>query len=138
MATDLPTAGAGRHVILGARFHPSNIRSFMFAESTVARRRRCHLAAWIAIMCGASGCSKSLSPAAPSASVGTPTPMAPANGAQIANLAQPVSLTIQNATVSSGVSVTYTFEIATDAAFANKVQTKTTPAGDGQTTVKLD
>src|SRR5262249_13581938 len=138
MAANLTIDGGGRHVILGARFPPSN-RSFMTAESTVARRLRRHLAVCIAIACGASACSKSLSPAAPSPSVGTPTPMSPANGAQIPTLSQPVSLTIQNATVSSGITVTYTFEVATDSAFTNKVQVKSAAAGvDGQTTVKLD
>jgi hypothetical protein len=69
-----------------------------------------------------------------------PTPTSPLNGAQISNGSQPVSLRVQNANVSTGVAPTYTFEVATDSAFANKVQVKSgVPQGtDGQTTVKLD
>jgi hypothetical protein len=80
------------------------------------------------------------SPTAPtgSATVTTPALLAPANGAQIANLKQPVTLTIGNAFVTdSSTSVLYTFEVATDAAFASKVQTPTASPGNGQTSVVL-
>jgi hypothetical protein len=98
----------------------------------------------------AAGCSKSnpvsASPAAPvvdtalTASVTTPRPLTPAAGATIANLAQPVTLTVQNALVTKPGGTTYTFEVATDAAFAAKVQTKDSVAegSGGQTSVKLD
>jgi hypothetical protein len=94
-------------------------------------------------------CSKS-NPAAPSttapvadssltASVTTPRPLTPANGALIPNLAQPVTVTVQNALVTKTGSTIYTFEVATDAAFAAKVQTKDgVTEGSGQTSVKLD
>ena len=81
------------------------------------------------------------SPAAPtgSATVTTPALVAPANGAQIANLKQPVTLTINNALVTdSAATVLYTFEVATDAAFASKVQTPTASPGNGQTSVVLN
>src|SRR5579863_9667331 len=80
------------------------------------------------------------SPAAPtgSATVLTPALVAPANGAQIANLQQPITLTINNALVTeSSATVLYTFEVATDAAFASKVQTPTASPGNGQTSVVL-
>jgi len=65
--------------------------------------------------------------------------VAPANGSQIANALQPVTLTINNALVSdSAASVSYTFEVSTDPAFADKVQTRTVPQTAGQTSVKLD
>ncbi len=74
------------------------------------------------------------------ASVTAPRPLTPANGAAIANIAQPVTLTVQNAVVTKTGGTTYTFEVATDAAFAAKVQTKDGVAegSNGQTAVKLD
>lgn len=85
------------------------------------------------------GCTKSNS-AGPSPSIGAPLPVIPANGATIKNADQPVTLVVQNASISTPNSATtYTFEIASDAAFAAKMQTKTGVAeGTGQTTVKLD
>ena len=104
----------------------------------------------LAALLVAGGCSKS-SPASPSpaspaadssltASVTTPRPLTPANGATVANLAQPVTLTVQNAIVTKSSGTTYTFEVAADAAFAAKLQTKDAVAegGGGQTSVKLD
>jgi len=74
------------------------------------------------------------------ASVAVPQPLVPANGAVVAYASQPVTLTVQNAVVTSTGGTTYAFEIATDAAFTNKVQTKDPVAegGGGQTSVKLD
>jgi hypothetical protein len=83
----------------------------------------------------------SSTPLAPAASVSTPTAQAPASGAQIANSAQPVTLVVQNATVTqSATAVTYNFEVAADAAFATKVQTKPGVAAGsgGQTSITLD
>ena len=73
------------------------------------------------------------------ASVTVPRPATPANNAQIANAAQPVTLVVQNAVVTSGAAI-YTFEVATDSGFATKVQTKDGIAegASGQTSVKLD
>jgi hypothetical protein len=51
---------------------------------------------------------------------------------------QPVTLSIANAVATQGPS-TYTFEVATDSNFANRVQTKDVSEGsNGQTSVKLD
>jgi hypothetical protein len=86
----------------------------------------------------AMSCAQSPTQPTGSATVTSPALLAPANGAQIANLKQPVTLTINNAFVTdSTVTVLYTFEVATDAAFASKVQTPTASPGNGQTSVVL-
>ena len=79
------------------------------------------------------------SPAAPAATTATPQQLTPANGAQITNQAQPVTLVVQNA-AGSKTGTTYTFEVASDIAFTTKVQTKDGVAEgtNGQTSVKLD
>jgi hypothetical protein len=79
-------------------------------------------------------CSNGSSPSQPSgstaavdasatASVTAPRPLTPAAGALIRNADQPVTLVVTNAIVTSGSTV-YTFEVATDSAFASKVYTK--------------
>jgi len=84
-------------------------------------------------------CSKSPVTPTGSVTVTTPAQLAPANGASIANVNQPITLTVSNAFVTdSTASVLYTFEVATDSAFGSKVQTKTAPAGTSQTSVVLD
>jgi hypothetical protein len=101
-------------------------------------------AAVCAIAAAAVACSNS-SPSSPSsstattASVTSPLPTQPANNASIPNSQQPVTLTVKNAVVTQSASNTYTFEVASDAAFASKVQTKDSVAEtSGQTSVKLD
>lgn len=73
------------------------------------------------------------------ASIVAPRPLTPANNAQIRNIDQPVTLVVQNA-VSTKPGLTYTFEVATEAAFASRVQTKdaVTEGSGGLTSVKLD
>ena len=67
------------------------------------------------------------------------SPVSPANGAHISSAAQPVTLTINNATVNNNnVAIAYTFEVATDESFASKVLTKDVPQASGQTSLKLD
>ena len=87
---------------------------------------------------GMGACAKD-SPTTPTVSIGAPSPASPANGAQIANLSQPVTLVVQN-TATTATGVTYTFEVATDSAFASKVQVKSGVAQNtsGQTAVTLD
>ncbi len=82
------------------------------------------------------------SPAQPSAVGGTtvsPAPVIPANNSQVKNADQPIALVVTNA-VSTSTGVTYTFQVATDVAFASIAQTKdAVPEGaGGQTTVRLD
>jgi hypothetical protein len=64
----------------------------------------------------------------------------PANNSQLSFASQPVTLSVQNAVVTNGTTTTYTFEVATDPAFATKVQTKDgiTQGSSGQTSVVLD
>src|ERR1700682_866723 len=85
-----------------------------------------------AIACGSN-------PAAPVVPTAAPQLMTRANGAQIANQTQPVTLVVQNAAASKA-GTTYTFEVASDVAFTTKLQTKDGVAegSSGQTSVKLD
>jgi hypothetical protein len=106
----------------------------------------------LALAISAAVCSKNSNPAEPSAttaatsgvealsaSIAAPRPLAPANNAQVRNAEQPVTLVVRNA-VSTKSGVTYTFEVATDSAFAAKVQTKdaVVEGANGQTSVRLD
>jgi len=84
-------------------------------------------------------CAKSPTSPAGAVTVTVPIAVGPANGAQIDNSAQPVTLTIANATTTAAATpVTYTFEVATDSAFTNTIQSKDAPQASGQTSVTLD
>jgi hypothetical protein len=102
------------------------------------RGRACCGILSLAAVLAAVACTKSPASPAPLSTV-APQLLTPANGAQIANQAQPVTLIVQNA-VASKAGTTYTFEVASDLAFTNKVQTKDGVAegSGGQTSVKLD
>lgn len=69
-----------------------------------------------------------------------PRPLTPANSATVRNADQPVTLTLLNAITTADSGVTYTYEVASDAAFANRVQTWNDVAetAGGQTTRRLD
>jgi len=101
------------------------------------------VAASIAATAIACSNSNSTSPSGSSSTTGSVTvPRAsqpPANAA-IRYVDQPVVLGVQNAAVTSTSGTVYTFEVATDTAFASKVQTKDNVAAgsNGATTVKLD
>jgi len=83
-------------------------------------------------------CSTPVAPAG-TVTVTTGAALAPANGAQIPNLSQPVTLTVSNAFVASGAgSATYTFEVASDPAFASKILTRDVAEQANQTSLKLD
>ena len=87
----------------------------------------------LAVLALSSACSKS--PASPSVSFAGPLASQPANGSAYRFLAQPVELTITNAAKTGQATVTYSVEVATDPAFANKVFTKSGIAeGSGGTT----
>jgi hypothetical protein len=66
--------------------------------------------------------------------------VSPANQAQIRNLDQPVTLVVANAVVTQAATATYTFEVATDAGFSNRVYTKSAVAAgsNGQTSLTID
>src|SRR5882672_7906394 len=114
--------------------------------------RRIHSVLLSCVLCAiAAGCSKN-NPTQPSAtasvadggealtaSIVAPRPLTPANNAQIRNADQPVTLVVQNA-ISTKSGVTYTFEVATDAAFSAKAQAKDAVAegASGQTSLRLD
>jgi hypothetical protein len=85
----------------------------------------------------AAGCSSN-TPSSPT-SVAAPHLLTPPNLAQIANNTQPVTLVVQNAVVTKPGATTYTFEVATDPSFTNKLQTKSGVAegGGGQTGLTL-
>src|SRR4051812_21467205 len=100
--------------------------------------RRFRLAAWAMVCLAAASCSKSSTPAQPSAapaaaadgaaataSVTVPRAVSPAAGASIRNVDQPVTLVIANAVLTQGAAATYTFEVSTDAGFATKTYSKT-------------
>jgi hypothetical protein len=83
-------------------------------------------------------CTKSLTQPSEVSTV-APAPAQPANNATVRNADQPVTLVVTNAT-STKTGLTYTFQVATDVAFASVVQTKDSiPEGtNGQTSVRLD
>lgn len=69
----------------------------------------------------------------------SPTPVSPAVNQQFKYAEQPLTLTVKNAVSTGSSPRTYTFEVATDAAFANKVYSKDGVAeGSGQTALKID
>jgi hypothetical protein len=69
----------------------------------------------------------------------TPVPVSPDNNKQFKNVEQPVTLTVRNAVTTGTSPLTYSFEVATDAAFANKVYSKDGVAeASGQTSLKID
>lgn len=111
---------------------------------------------------GTASCSKEATPAQPSATstgpaaaadgssstvqavtgatLTVPTLVTPADGAQLTFASQPLTLVIGNAVSTKSTPLTYTFEVATDAAFANKVYSKSAVAqGAGaQTSLPID
>jgi hypothetical protein len=89
------------------------------------------------------GACSSKTPSQPSGGTGSvagPRQQQPANGAQFRNIDQPITLSVANALVTQQSTTTYTFEVASDTGFANKVQTKSGVAEGtaGQTSVRLD
>lgn len=88
----------------------------------------------LALLMTAAACAQS--PVSPTGTVTLTSASltAPANGAAIANLSQPVTLTITNGKVASTDPVTYTFEVASDAAFVNKVASQDVAQGAGTST----
>jgi len=74
------------------------------------------------------------------ASVTAPQALTPSAGAVVRNAEQPLTLVVRNAIVTQNATATYTFEVATDAAFASKAFTKGgVPQGSsGQTSLTID
>jgi hypothetical protein len=69
----------------------------------------------------------------------SPSLVTPTANQQFKNVEQPVTLTIKNAVTSGTTALTYTFEVASDAAFGTKVFSKDgVAAGSGTTALKID
>jgi hypothetical protein len=94
------------------------------------------------------GCeaAKSSNPTSPSVAgpiagvnITAPVPVAPGAGTTISAKEQPITLTIQNSSTNGQRPITYSFEVAVDGAFANKVVTRdgVEPGGDGKTAFRL-
>src|SRR5438477_4101822 len=118
--------------------------------------KKCLSVCALALLVAAAACTKS-SPSRPSdvatdqpaASVTdaksgitltTPVAASPNANAQIRFADQPVTLTIRNAASTGSTALTYTFQVASDAAFASVVSTKDNVAegANGSTSVTVD
>ncbi len=105
------------------------------------QRRFATIVAAIAMVTGvAAACSNGPSSPSGQSSVTAPRQVSPVPNVTIRNVDQPVTLTVTNAIVTQSATATYTFEVATDSTFSNKVQTKAGIAqgSTGQTAVRLD
>ncbi|MCU1384387.1 MAG: hypothetical protein JWL71_3084 [Acidobacteria bacterium] len=68
-----------------------------------------------------------------------PSPVTPTVNQQFNYAEQPLTLTVKNAVSTGTTALTYGFEVASDATFANKVYAKDgIPEGSGRTSVKID
>ena len=87
----------------------------------------------------ASGQTASVTDATTGVTLTSPSLVTPAANQQFKNVDQPVTLTIKNAVTSGTTALTYTFEVASDAAFGTKVYSKDgVAAGSGTTSLKID
>jgi hypothetical protein len=75
----------------------------------------------------------------PGVSISMPLPLSPKDGQPIAVANQPVTLMLQNAETSGVRPISYTFEVATDLAFVNKVFARegVQPGDGGRTSLRL-
>jgi hypothetical protein len=87
----------------------------------------------------ASGATASVTDVVTGVTLTSPAPITPTVNQQFKNVEQPLTLTIKNAVTSGTTPLTYTFEVASDVAFATKVYTKDgVAAGSGTTALKID
>jgi len=98
--------------------------------------------ALLACGCTTSKSSDPLSPTVagpiPGVNITPPSPVQPTVGAQVAVDKQPITLMVSNATSNSPRPLTYLFEVATDAGFANKVFSRENiEPGSAQTSLRL-
>ncbi len=88
---------------------------------------------------GASGQTASVTDAVTGVTLTAPSLVTPTVNQQFKNVEQPITLTIKNAVTTGTTALTYSFEVAADAAFASKVYTKDgAAAGSGTTALKID
>src|ERR1700676_5563967 len=104
----------------------------------------CVIPAFVAMAaCAASKSADPLSPTVagpiPGVNITSPSLMQPGSGAKVAVDQQPLTLTVGNAATSGVRPLTYVFEIAADASFANLVFARDgiAPGASGQTSLKL-
>ena len=87
----------------------------------------------------ASGGTASVTDATTGVTLTAPAPVSPSANQQFKFAEQPLTLTVANAVSTGTTALMYTFEVASDSAFANKVYTKDgIAAGSAQTSVKID
>ena len=87
----------------------------------------------------ASGGTASVTDATTGVTLTAPTPVSPTANQQFKFAEQPLTLTVNNAVSTGTTALTYTFEVASDSGFANKVYSKDgVAAGGTQTSVKID
>jgi hypothetical protein len=87
----------------------------------------------------ASGTTASVTDATTGVTLTAPAPVTPTANQQFKNVEQPVTLTVRNAVTSGSSALTYTFEVASDAAFGTKVFSKDgVAAGSATTSLKID
>jgi hypothetical protein len=95
------------------------------------------------IACDATKSSNPLSPSVagpmPGVAITAPKPLEPGNGWQLDNNAQPVRLLLENSSSNGPRPLSYIFEVASDAGFANVVFGRggVAPGGEGRTSIQL-
>jgi len=87
----------------------------------------------------ASGTTASVTDATTGVTLTAPTAVTPTVNQQFKNVEQPITLTVKNAVSSGSTPLTYTFEVASDAAFGTKVFSRDgVAAGSSTTSLKID
>src|SRR3954471_12040952 len=87
----------------------------------------------------ASSATASVTDASTGVTLTAPAAVTPTANQQFKNVEQPLTLTVRNAVTSGATALTYTFEVASDAAFGTKVFSKDgVAAGNGTTSLKID
>jgi len=106
----------------------------------ISMLKKASLAAIVGLVAVAAAACSGSTPSQPTPSLSAPVALSPTDNSQVRNADQPITLTVQNVAATGSGTTTYTFEVATDSAFASKVQTKDGVAeGSGnQTSVRLD
>jgi hypothetical protein len=94
--------------------------------------------------CEARKSSNPLSPSVagpiPGVDITAPSVLEPSQGFKFRDTQQPVTLTVQNAATSGVRPLSYSFDVASDANFSNKLFSRSgvAPGADGKTSVRLD
>src|SRR5437763_2554045 len=131
------------HVL--ARAHPACRLLFVEVLPMALRSSQIQIASGLLLL-SLGGCqtTKSSSPTAPTVAgpiagvtINPPVPLEPAQGFKFKESEQPIRLVVQNATTNGVRPLTYTFEVASDSGFTNKVFARSgVQPGDGKTSVQ--